>query len=223
MTSSANNSKISEGFHSNLEVDVANRYRAQGFTVITQPSKEVVPFDLGTYMPDLIATKPPDESLIIEVKGSTHNLSVDRFREIADIVSQNPGWRFLLVTGDDFMPIDQISKLLTWNQIESRVNQSLNLIDAGESEPAFIYLWGALEAALRRRSIQVAIPVERFSSQSIINHLYSQGELSREQFHTAQEMYAIRNQVVHGLDVSDLDEPARVLHSLISQLAEEWT
>jgi REase_AHJR-like len=222
MTSSTDNSKIPEGFHSNLEVDVANRYRAQGFTVTAQPSKEAIPFDLGSYTPDLIATKPPDESLIIEVKGSTHNLSVDRFREIADIVSQNPGWRFLLVTGDDSTTVDQMSKLLTWSQIQSRVHQSLTLIDAGEAEPAFIYLWGTLEAALRRRAIQVAIPVERFASQSIINHLYSQGELSREQFHTAKEMYAIRSKVVHGFDVSNLEEPARSLHSLISELLEEW-
>lgn len=223
MTPSADNSKIPDSFHSHLEVDVANRYRAQGFTVIAQPSKEVIPFDLGNYIPDLIATKPPDERLIIEVKGSTHNLSVDRFREIADIVSQHPGWRFLLVTGDDSTSIDQMSNLLTWSQIQSRIRQSLNLINDGEAEPAFIYLWGALEAALRRRAIQVAIPVERFSSQSIINHFYSQGELSREQFHTAKEMYAIRNKIVHGFDVSNLDEPTRTLHSLINQLVEEWT
>ena len=223
MTSSADNAQIPEGFHSNLEVDVANRYRSQGFTVISQPSKEVIPFDLGNYIPDLIATKPPDERLIIEVKGSARSLSVDRFREVADIVSQNPGWRFLLVTGDDSTSMDQMSNLLTWSQIQSRIHQSLNLIEAGESEPAFTYLWGTLEAALRRRAIQLFIPIERFPSQSIINHLYSQGEISREQFHVAKEMYAIRNQVVHGFDVQSLDEPARTLHSLISELVQEWT
>ena len=48
----------------------------------------------------------------------------------------------------------------------------------GETEAAFLSLWGVLEAALRRRALQMSIPIERFPTLSLINQLYSQGELS---------------------------------------------
>jgi len=80
---------------------IAEKYRLQGFEVVSEPSKSLLPFDLGNYCPDLIATKGSDVGYIIELKNSIAKISVDRYREIAEIVAQHHGWRFLLITGED--------------------------------------------------------------------------------------------------------------------------
>ncbi len=46
--------------------------RLQGFEVVIEPSKSLIPFDLGNYCPDLIARKGSDEGYIIELKNSAH-------------------------------------------------------------------------------------------------------------------------------------------------------
>ena len=43
---------------------IAEKYRLQGFEVVTEPSKSLIPFDLGNYCPDLIARKGLDEGYI---------------------------------------------------------------------------------------------------------------------------------------------------------------
>lgn len=208
-----------------LESKVAEKYRAQGFEVIFEPQKADIPFDLGTYRPDLIAKKSPNEGYIIEVKGSVSRTPIDRYREIAEIVAQHAGWSFLLVTGEDVSLSEQEEDdngLLTWEQMIQRQAQAERLLSLGESEGAFISLWGILEAALRQQAIKALIPIERFPTLSLINHLYSQGELSIEQFDKAKVLQAIRNRFVHGYQTPNLDEPAKQLQELVKELVELW-
>ena len=75
---------------------------------------------------------------------------------------------------------------------------------------------------MRRRSMDLLIPIERLTPLAMINHLYSQGELSREQFHAAKELVSIRNRVVHGYRDSQQDVGANKLLLLVRELANEW-
>ena len=88
----------------------------QGFEVVIEPSKSLIPFDLGNYYPDLIARKGSNEGYIIELKNSIAKISVDRYREIAEIVAQHHGWRFLLITGEDISSDNpqNDNELLSW-------------------------------------------------------------------------------------------------------------
>jgi hypothetical protein len=49
---------------------IVEKYKLQGFEVVIEPSKSLIPFDLGNYCPDLIASKGLDEGYIIEIKNS---------------------------------------------------------------------------------------------------------------------------------------------------------
>jgi hypothetical protein len=49
---------------------IAEKYRLQGSEVVIEPSKSLMPFDLGNYCPDLIARKGSDAGYIIELKNS---------------------------------------------------------------------------------------------------------------------------------------------------------
>ena len=161
------NSQLTE---KGLGSKIAEKYRLKGFEVVIEPSKSLIPFDLGNYHPDLIARKSSDEGYIIELKNSTSRISVDRYREIAEIVAQHHGWRFLLITVDDISLEDAKGndELLTWEQMLQRKEQAQRFLAIGEVEVAFLYLWGILEAAMRQQAKQVAIS-DRTISCKLIN------------------------------------------------------
>ncbi|BAP55919.1 hypothetical protein THII_1622 [Thioploca ingrica] len=215
----------SKRVHSVLGSKVADKYRAQGFEVVLEPQNAELPFDLGTYRPDLIAKKSPNEGYIIEVKSSVSRIPIDRYREIAEVVAQHVGWRFLLVTGEDVSLSEQATDgdgLLTWEQMLQRQIQAERLLSLGEAEGAFLSLWGILEAALRRQANKMSIPIERFPTLSLINHLYSQGELSIEQFDKVKALQAIRNRFVHGYQTPNLVESTKQLQELVNELIALW-
>ena len=203
---------------------IVEKYKLQGFEVVIEPSKSLIPFDLGNYYPDLIARNGSNEGYIIELKNSIAKISVDRYREIAEIVAQHHGWRFLLITGEDVSSEDpkDDSELLTWEQMSQRQEQAQKFLAIGEVEVAFLCLWGILEAAMRRQAKQVAIPIERFPANSLINHLYSQGELSMEQFDQVRVIQTIRDRLTHGYQLPNLEEPTKQLQVVVNELITIW-
>jgi hypothetical protein len=222
MTAETGGTPNGQAFHSQLEASIAKKYTELGFNVTVEPSLDLIPFDLGGYRPDMLAIKQPDQNYIIEVKGSSQRISVDRFREISEVVKAHPGWRFLLVTGDDEVLVGEETILLESEHVKHRIIKAESLIREGFSDAAFLYLWSLLEGMMRRRSIQRSIPIERLSGLSMINHLYSQGELTREQFHECKDLLSIRNHIVHGNQDAHIEEGCRKLLKLVRILSSEW-
>ena len=222
MTAKTGGTPNDQAFHSQLEASIAKRYTELGFSVTVEPSLDLIPFDLGGYRPDMLAIKQPNQNYIIEVKGSSQRISVDRFREISEVVKAHPGWRFLLVTGDDEILIGEEAIPLQSEQVKHRIKKAELLIGEGFSDAAFLYLWSLLEAMMRRRSIQRSIPIERLSGLSMVNHLYSQGEMTREQFHECKDLLAIRNRIAHGYQDAHIDEGCQKLLQLVRILSSEW-
>ena len=222
MTPETGGSAIVQAFASQLKASIAKRYSELGFTVTVEPSLDLIPFDLGGYRPNMLAIKQPDQNYIIEVKGSSQKVSVDRFREISEVVKAHPGWRFLLVTGDDEISIGEETMLLQAEQILHGAKRAESLIAEGYSDAAFLYLWSLLEGLMRRQSIQRAIPIERMSGLSMINYLYSQGEITREQFHECKDLLPIRNHIAHGYQHAQVDEDCCRLLGLVLILSSEW-
>lgn len=218
-----NNSK---DIHEALLERVARKYEKDGYKVYIRPEISVLPFDLGSYRPDLLAVKSENEGYIIGIKNRTAYTSVDRFREIAETVAQHDGWRFLLVTGDDILPNEPYYKteniLLSREQISARKEKAERLLSLGQTEGAFLTFWGVAEAVMRRQAEQASIPIERFPTSSLIKHLYSQGELSVEQFDKAMELLNIRNQFIHGFQSQNSEHAVRELQKLVSELSEAW-
>ena len=209
-------------FHGDLEERVAEKYQQQGFSVTKNPACSGLPFDLGGYRPDLIVQKDPDQNYIIEIKNSSRQISVDRFRAIAENVQSHPGWRFLLVTSDDDLPIGCDRDLLHYDEALLRADQAEALIASGAAEAAFLFLWSTLEGMMRRRSIESAIPIDRLMPLAMTSHLYSQGELSRLQFHRIKDLISSRNRAAHGYHDPQLEDGANKLLALVRELANEW-
>ncbi|MEP6517055.1 hypothetical protein [Microcoleus vaginatus] len=203
---------------------IAEKYRQAGYTVLVDPEPEDIPFDLGTYRPNLIVNKNEAEGYIIEFNGSGRQTSIDRLKEIAEIVSEHTGWRFLLINEEDALLKDNSNEgnLLSWQQIFTRKTQGERLISLGENEGAFLSLWGILEALLRRRAEEVTIPIERFPTVSLIKHMYSQGELSIEEYDRAMLLLSVRNRFIHGFEAPEVNESVSELLALVNELISLW-
>lgn len=191
-----------------------------GYRVETQPDLRSLPFDLGGYRPDFVASRG-DEKLLVEVKGSVLRLPIDRYIQIAEVVSSHPGWRFVLVTPDDIASISGF-RILGWDEIEHRATEAGTLMQAGQNDSALLLLWTAFEAAMRRHSQEIHIPVERLPLGVLLKHLYSNGELSIEQYDRAARILQARNQAVHGYQVEGLDETCKDLRALLHEVITDW-
>ncbi len=192
--------------------------------MLREPSPKELPFDLGGYRPDLLATKG-DTGLIIEVKTSASRISVDRFLSLAWEISTHPGWRFLLVTLEDvdssWTPTTS-HELPAWPQLETKLRQARALIAEGAIEPALLYLWSIFEAALRKRAIEQNIPVERLPAAMLLNHMYSQGEVSVNDIDLLREFMLKRNRIAHGGNESiDLTWVTQIVES-VNRLMAGW-
>lgn len=207
---------------SSLESRVAEKYRKAGYEVVLVSDQTDLPFDLGPYRPDLLVKKPDGKGYIVEVKGAAARTPIGRYREVAEIVGGHPGWRFLLVTNDED-ELENGKQLLSWSDIKQRYQRSQHLLAMGEVEATFLSLWSVLEAILRKRAEETLIPIERFPPLSLIRQLYSQGELSMAQFDMLNPLYQLRNQLVHGYQVSNLDEATAELQQLVDELLYDWS
>jgi mRNA-degrading endonuclease RelE of RelBE toxin-antitoxin system len=219
-----------KSLHDEKVESLIKKYRDEGFTVTKEPQPNEIPFDLDNYQPDILATKNENETgligLIIEVKTSIHPVSVERLQSVAEEVSKHPGWRFLLVTLEDIQAESlpgTSEELPSWEELINYFSQVTKLIENNNIEPAFLFLWSVFEGALRKRAVDVSIPVERLPVIRFLRSMYSLGELSISEFDSIQACLEQRNRLAHGY-IQKLD--LEVLHTfviLVVKLLIEWT
>ena len=141
----------SEAPHAKLLDSVAERYRLDGYQVITEPGPSVIPFDLGGYVPDLIAQRG-NLKLIVEIKTQADKISFDHISSIADEVKRHDGWRFVLVTSQDLPSLDLPGvgeDPFSWEDVAHRIGDADRLSHLGQGEAAYLVLWIALERMMR--------------------------------------------------------------------------
>ena len=78
---------------------IADEDRSRGYKVVIEPTGATLPQFLADFHPDIIAYGPQD-SVVVEVKVGTETAVSERYRELAERIRQQPGWRFSLVVVD---------------------------------------------------------------------------------------------------------------------------
>ena len=218
-----NNTKT---LHHDKVKSLAEKYVNEGFDVVIEPKMNQLqlPFDLGNYQPDIIATKN-NSGLVIDVKTSPSRVSVENLQAISEKISRHSGWHFLLVTLEDIeansLP-GTCEELPSWEELIDNFSQVGKLIENNNIEPAFLFLWSVFEGALRKRAVDASIPIERLPVIRLLRSMYSLGELSISEFDIIQACLKERNRMVHGY-IQKLD--LEVLHTfimLIVKLLVEW-
>jgi len=206
---------------SDLERRAANALIDQGYKIEDASTADALPFSLPGYRPDLIAVRG-NETLVVEVKSSLKRTPIDRLKEIAAIVSKHPGYRFVLLTPREAGAME-IPSLPTWEEIWSRVVSAERSTESDSPDAGFISLWSALEAAMRRRSLDVHLPLEQLPTTALMRQLYSEGELSYEQFESLLRLVNIRNRTVHGYRVPEIAVGTTELARTVRQIVQDWS
>lgn len=199
---------------------VAEDYRQRGYDVVVKPTGADLLGFLESYHPDIIA-RSPTESVVVEVKVGTRTSVAERFQEVAERINRQPGWRFSLVYVNPSEP-DQLTQAepAPLTELEQRALEANSLLQANQTDAAFLLYWSALEGALRLLGRRAQLPLQSLPSSALIRELYSSGELGREEFDTLMRLLPVRNRLVHGLVGGSERATVEPLRSLVNTMLE---
>lgn len=198
---------------------VAEAYRRRGYEVDVRPEGLTVPDFLGDFRPDLIA-RSPAESVVVEVKVGT-DTSVERLRDVAELVNRQPGWRFSLVFASAKQPHEIVEAApAPLSVLEDRAHKAGVLRETGQREAAFLLLWSVVEGTLRLIGERAGLPIASLPSSAVVRELYSAGEISADQFESLLRLLPARNQLAHGVESqasADVERLGRLSEELLSE------
>jgi len=189
--------------HENTARIIAKELEGNGYAVFFEPTPDLIPFSLEGYVPDLLATKA-DDNLIIEIKSRKSPEMFERYRKVIDIIQAHPGWKFLVKT---FSDTPQAGETTAYNAPDTRIindylEKARMVASSGAPELAVPYLWNVIVALLRHKAVAISPKYSELPDHSLINQMYSLGELSAEQYEALRKWQKFRNQAVHTLDFS---------------------
>lgn len=204
------NSRDRIKYASMIEPIVKNRFESMGFHVTMEPEKSGIPFDIGNYRPDILASKN-GLNVLVEVKSSRSELSLDRYFDIAEQVSSHKNWKFIIV--DENTPEEKLKNLLRpydekHELVSKRIEKSIKSIETlilvdstDESIISALFLMSCsnLESALELLSEKNNYPITYLSPSKSINHLYSIGEINHELYEKIGHILRERNSIAHGM------------------------
>jgi hypothetical protein len=190
--------------------------------VLIKPQNPVLPFELPDYSPTLVVKKPEGGGYIVEVKSAHARTAAERYQAIANLVRQNHGWRFLLVTVDDLNVPTFAEEIAGWDELEGKLKSTRTLIDGNHKEAAVLYLWSIFEAAMRKLAIAEAMPIERLPALQVLNQLYTTGYISVDEFSTVKKFLSMRNSITHGFATPPDSALLDSFFQIVSELMVEW-
>lgn len=180
---------------------IAKELEDEGYAVFVEPTPDQIPFSLEGYAPDLLATKA-DDNMIIEIKSRRSPELLERYRKVIDIIQAHPGWKFFVRTISDASGMEEVAAtgVPDMEVINRYLEKAKKVASSGAPELAVPYLWNVMIAMLRNKAVMVAPEVHELPDRSLVNQLYSLGEISTEQHESLRKWYELRNKAVHDLD-----------------------
>jgi hypothetical protein len=214
--------KQSGNITSNAVESVAEKYRERGYEVLVEPRGSDVPSFLQGFQPDLIARRQ-GESVVVEVKFGTETSAAERYKDVAEAILAQPGWRFDLVVikPGEGEPTAVDATLPTESELQGRLKRADELAAAGSLEAAFLVLWLTAEGLMRLQAKRAGLPLERMPTSALVRELYSAGELAREDYETTLRLMETRNGVVHGFSTPVSAQKVSELKSIVEHLFTE--
>jgi hypothetical protein len=202
---------------------MAKRMESEGYEVIVEPGPRAIPFNILGYQPDILATRG-NEHVLVEVKTTGTERSLERYKRIADLVAKQSGWRFMLATvSPDVEPDDGLATPVTSEaEIRALLTRLDSLIQSDSFAFAVPYLWSALMAGLRTFAYAKNVPVDATSDLRVINYMYSLGEISHSDYETLRNFSELRNQMTHSITASVSRPQVSDLRDFVGKKLEEW-
>jgi uncharacterized protein YutE (UPF0331/DUF86 family) len=210
-------------------LQLAQEYRDKGYEVLLEPPLENLPDFLQKYRPDIIASRG-GESVVIEVKSRSalNSTSHQYLRDLAQLIEQQPGWRFELVVTNpkDTAYSRQAEESFQQNEIESRLQVARQLATQ-HVESAFLYSWSLVEATLRLVVQNEGLNSQRFSPIYLVKELVIAGIISKSEYQLLMNAISLRNAIVHGFKTTQqitqdsVSELIKITEQLLKTLHSE--
>lgn len=192
---------------------LSNNWKAQGFEVFLEPSKNLVPEFLQRYRPDAILIRG-EEKVVVEAirKGQPH--AEEKVRRLQALLKGHEGWRLEIVySGEE---VDAV-KTMGNESIRNALVSAESLVVA-EPRASLLLMWAALEAVARN-----LFPSQTNRPQSpgrVIELLAGSGEVTPSEAELLRGLMQLRNRVIHGeLDAvvgpKDLAEMNRIVGQFV--------
>lgn len=182
---------------------IAKRYEESGYTVSLGPTVAEIPFSLGNFRPDILASRG-DEHLIIEVKSSGERVDPEVYFKVDELLQQHPGWRFLLATVSEAELEESVAGTAgnaSADAIRARLRSIDRLVDDAEMATFVLpTLWTAYVAALGLLLEKEDIPINGYTDLSLLNKAYAEGLISVDEYEAGRGLMSLRNRAVHSLD-----------------------
>ncbi len=187
--------------------DIADRYRSQGYKVIVNPGPTDLPSFAKDFKVEIVAFRP-DGNVLASAKGSTLEFERDQnLSRYAEVIENQHGWRydvFVLGPPPDTAERQDIADAPE-EQIYKALDNAVRLYHEGFGPSAVVMAWAALEAAMRLRLRSLGTKAEWGTSpRSTLNELISLGVLSHSDFRDLEELYRLRNIIVHGFSTPEI-------------------
>ncbi len=209
--------------HDRLVREVAADYLRRGYSVMLEPQEADRPDFLQKFRPDILA-RNSRESVVVEVKSSLSSQKA-QWKELAEIVQHQPGWRFELVLGqgNDELIANVAAPLYTYNEILSLIQSAREITAQGVLTAGFLTAWSALEATMRFISSSVPFDSKTMMYRGLTSRLYSEGWMDREDYDEILRLGQYRNQAAHGFKLEELQpEMTEQVCVYAERLLQEW-
>jgi REase_AHJR-like len=181
---------------------VADTYTRQGYQVTIRPDPEALPPFARDFKVEILG-KRGTEGVLVSVKKDRDEAAADpSLTRYAESTGFQKGWRFDLAVVEAERPstheIDGASDF-SEEDIQNSFNDASEMVRAGYLRPAVITAWAGLEAAMRLR---LRAAGERagwgVAPRGLLNELYSNGSITAEELQKLENLFRVRNQIVHG-------------------------
>jgi Holliday junction resolvase len=202
---------------------LAKELEDQGYSVVFEPDPSQLPFSLMNYRPDLIATGAAG-NLIVEVRTRSDSRSIERYKQIAEEVAKHSGWRFMLSTIDE--PYQNESAEIKQELSDDAIIRALSKVDllvgSDSYEMAVPTLWSIFISGMRSSGRRKGLPMDATNDRSVINYMYSLGQISASEYEESNAFLSIRNKLIHTFDAELSKNQVQRLIDFTKQKLCEW-
>ncbi|MCK0151874.1 hypothetical protein MWU54_17655 [Marivita sp. S6314] len=166
----------------------------QGYSIVEQPGRGEVPFNLQGYRPDFLATKG-DSYIAYEVKAKRNPSIHKKLEELKAKIEMNPNWKFEIIYADEIRKTNRpaVSSL---SLIRSALEEVRSVSEKGNQKAAFLLAWGTLESTVR--FIHPKIFERTQSPGRIVTVLAERGMIDYDTANQLRPLVSKRNGLIHG-------------------------
>jgi uncharacterized protein YutE (UPF0331/DUF86 family) len=173
--------------------NIVPQLEAEGFEVITQPTRYRLPPFMQSYSPDAIALRE-DKNLAIEVlaKGTSSTKNLD---ELRGLLAGHKDWElrvYWISPSNTPKPIEPASA----KDIEQAIKTVEHLTSEGLLAPALLMAWAALEGLGRALLLEKIVRPQ--TPGRLVEVLAGEGYVTPTEADRLRALIATRNQIVHG-------------------------